>query len=69
MTLSVWDTAMIAGWIVLWLLVAMLIVSVLGTFAKRRRQKNEVYERLRKAVKTQDEFDQIVRMMKDGDDK
>ena len=67
MGLSVWDTAMIAGWIVLWLMLLTMVVGFFGAIAKRRRQKNEVYEKLRKAVKTQDEFDQIVRMMKDGD--
>ena len=69
MTLSIWDTAAIAGWIVIWLTVLMIVVGAIGAATKRRRQKNEVYDKLRKAVKTQEEFDQIVRMMRDGDDK
>lgn len=68
MTLSIWDTAAIAGWIVVWFTVMGLIVGIIGAATKKRKQRNEVYDKLRKAVKTQEEFDDIVRMMQQKDD-
>jgi|AntAceMinimDraft_11_1070367.scaffolds.fasta_scaffold07745_5 prolipoprotein diacylglyceryltransferase len=67
MELSIWDTAMIAAWIVVWLSVAMIFFGIIGAMAKSRKQKNQVYNKLRKAVKTEAEFDRIVKTMKDGD--
>jgi hypothetical protein len=66
-TISVWDAAAIAGWIVVWLMAFMIVIGSLGAISKKRRQRNEVYDRLRKAVHTQDEFERIVRQMKDGE--
>ena len=69
MTISVWDAAAIAGWIVVWIVAIMIIIGILGAITSKRRQRNEVYDRLRKAVNTQDEFERIVRQMKDGETK
>jgi len=66
-TISVWDAAAIAGWIVIWLMALMIVIGILGAITKKRRQRNEVYARLRKAVNTQDEFEKIVRQMRDGE--
>ena len=69
MTLSIWDTAMIAAWIVVWFTILGMIFGIIGAATKKRKQRNEVYEKLRKAVKTQKEFDDIVQMMQKKDDK
>lgn len=69
MTISFWDAGLIAGWVVFWLFLLLMVIAIIGAVGKKRRQKNEVYERLRRAVNTQDEFEQIIRKMKDGDTK
>lgn len=69
MTLSIWDTAAIAAWIVLWLSLLGLFISFLGVLEKRRKQRNEIFEKLRKSSKTQEEFDEMVRMLQQGDSK
>lgn len=68
-----WDAAMIAAWIVVWFVVAGLILRVVGSVIKKRKQRSmalsataqALTEKLRKSVYTQEEFDEIVRMMKD----
>jgi preprotein translocase subunit YajC len=67
--MSIWDTAMVALWIVVWFTVLGMIFGIIGAATKKRKQRNEVYEKLRKAVKTQKEFDDIVQMMQKKDDK
>jgi ABC-type arginine transport system permease subunit len=67
--MSIWDTAMVALWIVVWFTVLGMILGIIGAATKKRKQRNEVYEKLRKAVKTQKEFDDIVQMMQKKDDK
>jgi hypothetical protein len=66
MTLTIWDAAVIAGWIVAWLFLAGVLIGGLGSMIKRRNQRNEVYERLRKSVNTQEDFDKIVRDLRNG---
>jgi hypothetical protein len=66
MTLTIWDAAVIAGWIVAWLFLAGILIGGLGSMIKRRNQRNEVYERLRKSVNTQEDFDKIVRDLRNG---
>lgn len=66
MTLTIWDAAVIAGWIVAWLFLAGILIRGLGSMIKRRNQRNEVYERLRKSVNTQEDFDKIVRDLRNG---
>ena len=66
MTLTIWDAAVIAGWIVAWLFLAGILIGALGSMIKRRNQRNEVYERLRKSVNTQEDFDKIVRDLRNG---
>jgi hypothetical protein len=66
MTLTFWDAGVIAGWIVAWLFLAGILIGGLGSMIKRRNQRNEVYERLRKSVNTQEDFDKIVRDLRNG---
>lgn len=66
MTIGIWDAAAIAAWISAWLLLIGLALSFLGAILKRRRQRNEIYNKLRKSVATQEEFDKIARILKDG---
>ena len=66
MTLTIWDAAVIAGWIVAWLFLAGILIGGLGSMIKRRNQRNEVYERLRKSDNTQEDFDKIVRDLRNG---
>jgi hypothetical protein len=66
MTLTVWDAAVVAGWIVAWLFLAGILIGGLGSMIRRRQQRNEVYERLRKSVSTQEDFDKIVRDLREG---
>jgi hypothetical protein len=66
MTLSFWDAGVIAGWIVAWLFLAGVLIGGFVSMIKRRNQRNEVYERLRKSVNTQEDFDKIVRDLRGG---
>lgn len=66
MTISFWDAGVIAGWIIAWLFGVALLIGGLGGMIRRRNQRNEVYERLRKSVSTQEDFDKIVRDIREG---
>lgn len=66
MTISFWDAGVIAGWIIAWLFGVTLLIGGLGGMIRRRNQRNEVYERLRKSVSTQEDFDKIVRDIREG---
>lgn len=76
MTLSILDAGMIAAWIVVWFVVAGMFFGFIGA-VKKRRQRTTVLsaaavaltEKLKKSVYTQEEFDEIVRMMKKQNDK
>lgn len=69
MTISFWDAGVIAGWMIIWFMAFALVFGILGAVVRRRRQRNEVYERLRRAVKTEDEFNRIIKTMTDGETK
>ena len=76
MTLSILDTAMIAGWIAVWLTVLGIIFGIINAMINKRKQRAAVLsaaalaltEKLKKSVYTQEEFDEIVRMMKKKND-
>ena len=72
MTLSIWDTMAIAGFIVLWLSLLVFVLAILGGIAKRSRekkQKEELYEKVMKVIKTDEDFTRIVRnIQKESDD-
>lgn len=72
MILSIWDTAMISAWIVVWFMLGGVIVKVFGVLKIRKKNRKvlgsaaqALSDKLRKSVYTQAEFDEIVRMMKD----
>jgi len=71
MTLSIWDTMAISGFIVLWIFLLGIILSILGTWAKKskqKKQKDEIYEKVMEAIKTDEDFGRIVRnLQKDAD--
>lgn len=71
MTLSIWDTVAISGFIVLWIFLLGIVLSIIGTLAKRskeKRQKDEIYEKVMEAIKTDEDFGRIVRnLQKDND--
>jgi hypothetical protein len=68
MTITFWDAGVIAGWMVAWFMLIALVIGIIGAIGRSRKQRNEIYKRLRSAVNTQDEFEQIVRTInsKDG---
>lgn len=64
MTLSIWDTVAISGFIVLWILLLGIFFSIIGAIAKRskqKKQKDEIYEKVMEAIKTDEDFGRIVR--------
>lgn len=64
MTLSIWDTMAISGFIVLWILLLGIFFSIIGAVAKRskeKKQKDEIYEKVMEAIKTDEDFGRIVR--------
>lgn len=72
MALSIWDTAMIAAWIVVWFMVAGIVVRLISVLKDRNKNKavlsataQALTEKLKKSAYTQEEFDEIVRMMKE----
>jgi len=72
MTLSIWDTMAIAGFIVLWLFVLTLFLGFIGGLIKRSRakkQKEELYDKVMQVIKTDEDFSRIVRnIQKETDD-
>lgn len=76
MTFSIWDMAVLAAWVVLWFTVLGLIFTIIGAAIKKRKQRTKVLsaaalaltEKLKKSVYTQEEFNEIVRMMEDKND-
>ena len=72
MTLSIWDTMAIAGFIVLWLFILTLLLTFIGGLMKRARakkQKEELYEKVMQVIKTDEDFTRIVRnIQKENDD-
>jgi len=72
MTLSVLDTMAIAGFIVLWLFILTIVLGIIAGLAKRskeKKQKDEIYEKVMEAIKTDEDFGRIVRSIrKDIDD-
>lgn len=72
MTLSIWDTMAIAGFIVLWLFLIAIVLGILGSIAKKsreKRQKDELYEKVMDVIKTEEDFGRIVRnIQKETDD-
>jgi hypothetical protein len=77
MTISIWDMAIISAWIVVWFAALGIIFGVIGAFIRKRRRRAVVLsaaasalaDKLRQSVYTQAEFDEIVRMMQEKDDK
>ena len=74
MTLSIWDTMAIAGFIVLWIFLLMIVIAIIGGISKRSRekkQKEELYEKVMKVIKTDEDFTRIVRNLdkETGDDR
>jgi hypothetical protein len=77
MTLSIWDMAVISAWIVVWFVVLGTIFGIVGSAIRKRRKRvvalsaaaSALADKLRQSVYTQEEFDEIVRMMKEKDDK
>lgn len=64
MTLSIWDTMVIAGFIVLWITLLGIFFSIIGAITKRskeKKHKEEIYEKVMEAIKTDDDFGRIVR--------
>lgn len=64
MTLSIWDTMAISGFVVLWMFVLWVVLSslaALGKRARQKRQKDEIYEKVMEAIKTDEDFSRIVR--------
>lgn len=64
MTLSIWDTVAISGFIVLWILVLGIFFGIISSLAKRskeKKQKDEIYEKVMEAIKTDGDFGRIVR--------
>lgn len=71
MTLSIWDTMAIAGFIVLWILLLGIFFSIIGAIAKRskqKKQKDEIYEKVMEAIKTDEDFGRIVRNLQKESD-
>lgn len=71
MTLSVWDTMAIAGFIVLWVFILGLILSIIGGMLKRskeKKQKDEIYEKVMEVIKTDEDFGRIVRNLQKESD-
>lgn len=72
MTLSILDTMAIAGFIVLWLFLLMIVLAIIGGITKKSRQKkekDELYEKVMKVIKTDEDFTRIVRnIQKENDD-
>jgi hypothetical protein len=71
MTLSIWDTMAIAGFTVLWLFLLWFILTALAAFGKRarqKRQKDEIYEKVMQAIKTDEDFSRIVRNLQKESD-
>jgi Na+-transporting methylmalonyl-CoA/oxaloacetate decarboxylase gamma subunit len=72
LTLSIWDTMAIAGFIVLWLFLLMIVLAIIGGITKKSRQKkekDELYEKVMKVIKTDEDFTRIVRnIQKENDD-
>lgn len=72
MTLSIWDTMAISGFIVLWLFIITIFFAFIGGLAKRSREKKrkeELYDKVMEVIKTDDDFGRIVRnIQKETDD-
>ena len=71
MTLSIWDTMAIAGFTVLWLFLLWFILTAIATASKRarqKRQKDEIYEKVMEAIKTDKDFSRIVRNLQKESD-
>ncbi len=71
MTLSIWDTMAIAGFVVLWLFLLWFILTALASFVKRarqKRQKDEIYEKVMQAIKTDEDFSRIVKNLQKESD-
>ena len=71
MTLSIWDTMAIAGFVVLWLFLLWIFLtalSVIGKRAQQKRQKDEIYEKVMAAIKTDEDFSRIVRNLQKESD-
>lgn len=71
MTLSIWDTMAIAGFIVLWMFLIWIFLtalSVVGKRARQKRQKDEIYEKVMAAIKTDEDFSRIVRNLQKESD-
>jgi hypothetical protein len=77
MTLSIWDMAIISAWIVVWFAALGTIFGIIGAAIRKRRKRvvvlsaaaSALADKLRQSVYTQEEFDEIVRMMKEKDEK
>lgn len=77
MTLSIWDTAMIAAWIVVWFTIVGIFFSIISAATKKRKERKIVLsaaslalaEKIKKSVYTQEEFDEIVRTMNEQGEK
>lgn len=66
MTLSIWDTMAIAGFILLWLMIFGTVITFLAGLIKKRqqkKQKEELYDRVMDAIKTDQDFSNIVRKL------
>ena len=61
MELSIWDTAMIAGWVVVWLMAFTLVISFFVGFAKRRKERREILQKFYESAKTDEKFTDIVK--------
>ena len=68
MEITLWDAAMIAGWVVVWMMGLLIIVSAVAAYAKNRQKKKELYDKLRKSVETDEDFERIVRTIKNGNE-
>jgi hypothetical protein len=76
MTLSIWDMAVISAWIVVWFVVLGTVFGIVGSAIRKRRKRvvalsaaaSALADKLRQSVYTQEEFDEIVRMMKEKED-
>jgi hypothetical protein len=70
MELGIWDTAMIAGWVVVWLMGFTLVISFFVGFSKRRKERKEILQKFYESAKTDEKFTKIVSSLdEDGETK